>query len=372
MDNTYHYQAPSEKQRPPGYSGGYVQMPYTANRPPPSSAASEPTQWSPSPGPTQSDQVGPGWTPSPAYYGHQGYGFNFASPPPGGGGFGGPRFAPPYGFDPSVPPPPFDCPPPGYMVPPAPVNTYSSTGTFPPQFRAGAQPPQRDFHSVSESGQTRHQDYEDFRERGAPLLPSPAGQDHGQRPGTATQPEDEATLKRRQDTEWLRRFLQRRVKTSKSPQTQQQRSDHRCVPALRDALYGAARLVSALEQSCETLKQNVENDSVWTDSYLTALNMKREIQDKLKLLGDGECLKPLKAKVIRLSKRRARRLRARKVLQVEEKRRQDEMSEKEAAIDKWRMKKIHEVEEKKRVRTFTLHYFFYSNPDPTVGVHPRS
>lgn len=349
MDNTYHYQGLAEKQRPLGHSGSYVDSPYTANRAPLSSAAPEPTQWTPAPGPAQPDHVGPGWTPSPAYYGHQGYGYNFASPPPGAGGFGGPRFVPPYGFDPSVPPPHFGGPPPGHMMPPAPVNTYGITGAFPPSFRAGA--PGRDFQSVSDSGQTRQQDYGDIWERGAPLLPHPAGQDDGRRPGTTTLPEDEATVQRRQDTEWITRFLQKRAKASKSPQTQRQPSDRSCVPAVRDALYGAAVLVSALEESCESLKHNVENDCVWTDSYLTALNMKKELQEKLTLLGDGECLKQLKTKLSRVSRRRAQRLRASKVLQMEEKQRQEDMLEKEAAIDKWRMKKIHEVEEKKRVRT---------------------
>lgn len=85
---------------------------------------------------------------------------------------------------------------------------------------------------------------------------------------------------------------------------------------------------------------------------MTALNTKRELQDKLTMLDDEESLKQLKAKVSRMSKRRARRLRARKALQMEEKQRQEDLMEKEAAIDKWRMKKIHEVEEKKRVRRF--------------------
>ncbi|KAK2853427.1 hypothetical protein Q5P01_006088 [Channa striata] len=329
MDNTYHQQAPSDKQ------------PYNANRPRPSSAA---------PASTQPDHGGPRWSPSPGYYGYQPYGYDFAPPPPGGGGLGlgGPRFAPPYGFDPSVPPPPFGCAPPGHMVPPASVNPYGNTGPFPPQFRGGFQPPQRDFQSVSDSDHSRHQG---FGERGGVL-----GGPHDRGPGTTTaaQPEDEATLQRRQDSQWLKRFLQNKVKKSESPKTRQDRPQHSGVTALREALYGAARLVSALEESCEVLKQNVENDSVWTESFLTASNMKRELEDKLKLLGDEECLNKLKAKVTRLSKRRARRLRARILLQMEEKQRQEHISEKEAAIDKWRMKMIQEVEDKKKEQELKL------------------
>ncbi|XP_029001189.1 programmed cell death protein 7 [Betta splendens] len=319
MDNAYQYPAPSEQQRPPGFSGGYAE------------------QWSSSPGPTQPGQAGPGWDSSPAYYSHQSYGFNLGPTP-----YGGPPFGPPFGFDPSLPPPPFGCPPPGHMLPPAPVNTYNITGAF----------PQREFQSFSVPSQNRHREYNDLCQRGAPGLSSPAGQNFIQRSSTTTQSED--TVQRRQDAEWIRRFLQRRDRVSKTPKTQQQQPDHNCVPALRDALYGAARLISVLEKSCETLKQNVENDTLWTDSYLTALDMKSEIQDKLKLLSDAESLNQLKAKVTRLSQRKARRQRAKKRLQMEAKRRQEELCEKEAAIDKWRMKKIHEVEEKKREQELKL------------------
>ncbi|KAF3686972.1 Programmed cell death protein 7 ES18 [Channa argus] len=354
MDNTHHHQAPSDKQRPLGYEDS----PYSANRPPPSSLVPAPTDWTSSQGPTQPDHAGPRWPPSPGYYSYQTYGYNYASPHPGGGGFGGPRFAPPFGFDPAVPPPPFRCPPPGHMVPPASVNTYSNTGTFPPQFRAGFQAPQRDFQSVSDSNQSRHQEYENFGERGAllgsPLPPYP-GQDYNRGLGTATtQPEDEDALQRRQDTQWLKRFLQSKVKKSESPQTKQDGGQQSGVRNLREALYGAARLVSALEESCESLKHNMENDCVWSDSYLTALSIKRELQHKVKLLGDEERLNKLKAKVTRLSKRRARKLRARKRLQIEEKQRQEHISDKEAAIDKWMMKMIHEVEEKKREQELKL------------------
>uniref|UniRef100_A0A3Q3IZG2 Programmed cell death 7 n=1 Tax=Monopterus albus TaxID=43700 RepID=A0A3Q3IZG2_MONAL len=272
---------------------------------------------------------------------------------------------PPYGFDPSVPPPPFGCPPPGQfpsLAPAPPVITYSNTETFPSQFRAGPPPSHYDFQPAPNSLQTQHQEYEDFREDGAslggPLLPLPPrpGLDYDRRTAAATQPEDEAALQRRQDIQWLRQFLQNRVKKSEIQQTKQkqQQSHPISVPALREALYGAAELISALEESCETLKHNVKNDCVWTDSYLTALNIKRQLQDKLKLFSDSECLNTFKAKLNRVSKRRVRKLRASKALQVEEQRRQELICEKEASIDKWRMKQIHEVEEKKKEQELKL------------------
>ncbi len=335
MDNTYH-RAPSEQQRPPAYHGGYLETPYTANRPPPSSADHEPQQ------PDHSASL---WASSQGYDGHP-YGFrcDFPAPSPGGGGFGGPRLALPYGFDPSVPPPPFGCPPPGHfpsVVPTAPVNTYNSRGAstfeaFSQQFRPGPQTARYD------PAQRQQHEYEGFSESGAP-----SGCPQDRSPGPTTRAEDQTAIQRRQDQQWLRRFLQSRDNPSKIPQTPQ--PQHSRVPDLREALYRAAQLVSQLAQSCETLRSNVENESVWTDSYLKALDVKRELQDQLPVLTDRQRLESWKAKLARVAKRRARRLRARQALQMEEKQREDRISEKEAAIDKWRMQQIHQVEEKKKV-----------------------
>ncbi|XP_026150237.1 programmed cell death protein 7 [Mastacembelus armatus] len=317
----------------------YQQIPDAANRRAPSSTVPEPAQWAPSMESTQPDLTGPPWVPSPGFYGHQMYGFSFAAP--GGGGLGGPHLGPPYGFDPSIPPPPFGRPPPGPFpgtVPSGPVHGYpSSTGTF-------------------QTGHLKQQQQQQvFRDSGAPhggpLLPPPL-HDYDRGPVTTTRPEDEAGLQRRQDIQWLRQFVQNRVKKSTSPQTQ--RPDPVSTPALKEALYAAVRLVSALEESCQTLKQNLENDCVWTDSYLTALNTKRELQDKLKVVGDRERLNQLKAKLARVSKRRARRLRANQAMLMEENRRQEHIREKEAAIDGWRMKQIHDVEEKKKEQELKL------------------
>ncbi|XP_023281292.1 programmed cell death protein 7 [Seriola lalandi dorsalis] len=356
--DSYQHRGPSEKQPPLVYPGGFLETPCTANRPPPSSAAPQPPQWAPSPGSTQRDYAAPQWTPSPGYGGHRAYELNYPAPPPVGGGFGWPRLAPPYGFDPSVPPPPFGRSPGHFSntVPSAPVNTYGSLL----QLRAGPHLPECDFQPVSGSGENRQQEYEDVREAGSlfggPLLP-PFSQDHHRRLGTITaQPEDEAASQRRQDTVWLQRFIQSRSKVSKSPQTleHQQRPHHSCVPALREAVYGAAQLLSALKESCQTLKDNVENDGVWADSYPTVLHMKQELQDRVKLLSHGDHSNELRAKLNRVRKRRARRLRARGLLQLEEDHRQERIAEREAAIETWRMKQIHEVEERKKEQELKL------------------
>lgn len=360
MDNIYHH-ASSEAQQPSVYNGGYLETPYTANRPPPGSAAHEPTQ---------PDHTAPRWTPSQGYDSSPfGYNYNFPAPAPGGGGFGGPPLAPPYGFDPSVPPPPFGCPPPRHfpnMVTTTPINTYSSGGastfqTLAQHFRPGPQTTRYDLDS------SQKHEYEDLSESGAlpgyPLFP-PQDKDHDRSPGTTTRPEDEAAIQRRQDQQWLGRFLQHRDKTPRSPQTQPQQPQHSSAPDLTEALYRAAQLVSQLAESCETLRNNVEDECVWADSYLMALNVKTELQDKLIVLSDSSCLDSLKTKSSRIAKRRARRLRARKLQQMEEKDREDRITEKETGINKWRMEQIHQVEERKKVNTFVrgfkLVIFFFS------------
>ncbi|KAK5874685.1 hypothetical protein PBY51_019612 [Eleginops maclovinus] len=344
MDNTYHH-ASSETPQPPAYYAGYLEAPYTAsfNRPPPGSATHQQTQ---------PDQTAPLWPPGPGYDGNP-YGYRCELPPPspeGVLGFGGPRMPLPYGFNPSIPPPPFDCAPPVHY-PNAPVNTYSSRGVSSFQPFTGTQQygacPQTARH---DPGQKQLQ-FEGFSERGARFFLQ--GMDHDRNSGETTQPEDEAALQRKQDQQWLGRFLQGKKKTSR---TQLHPSPRSCAPApgLREALTAAAQLVSRLEQSCETLRNSLEDESVWTDSYLLALNVKKELQDSFEVLSDSEGFASWKAKLSRVAKRRAQRLRARSRLQVEEREREQLITEKEAAIDKWRMQKIHEVEEKKKERELKL------------------
>ncbi|CDQ86944.1 unnamed protein product [Oncorhynchus mykiss] len=175
----------------------------------------------------------------------------------------------------------------------------------------------------------------------------------------APQPPDQDSIQRMQDEQWLKHFLRNRerttAKTSK-PAEPHSRQTHPKVSVahIRDTLYGAIQLVSKLSMACETLKHNMENESVWADSYAEAVSVKTDLQEKLKVLGDSEFVESLKKKLSSISKRRAR-LRRRQVEQDEDKQREEErVAEREAAIDKWRMKRIHEVEEKKRAQELKL------------------
>ncbi|KAM8763057.1 programmed cell death protein 7 [Acanthopagrus schlegelii] len=334
MDDPYRH-FPPDTQQPPAYPGGFLDTPYSANRPPPSMN-------------TQPDHSAPQWTPALGYDNHPcDFRRDFPTPFSGGGWFGAPRFAPPYGYDPSVPLPPFGCPPPErflHDVPGAGVGP-SPFQIIPQHVRSGSQTATCD----PDSFQKQHLNYQDFSDGGAaPFGCTPRGKDHDRNMGTATQAKDETALQRRQDQQWIRRFLQRTGKTSKTPQARQQKSG---IASTREALDRAAQLISQLAESCKTLRDSVENESDWTDSYSMTVNVKRELQDCLAALSDSGCVETL---LSRVAKRRARRLRTRELQMLEAKQREDSISEKEAAIDKWRMQQIHQVEEKKKEQELKL------------------
>lgn len=347
MDNAY--QPSSGKQQPPLYNVAFLDTSYNANRPSPSEA-NEPTQ------PSHGE---PRWTPSRGYASNPcRFRCDFPAPTlPDGGYRGAPSFLP-YGFNPSVPPPPFGCSPPGHFpntVPSAPVSAYSGGVPFPIQAfnqpsRNGPETMKCDQHS----GQRQQQhEGEDFPESETPFgytLLFPLGDHYNRSTGTtAIRVEDDTSFQKKQDQQWVRRFLQIRKRTSEIPQTQQS-----CVPDLRVALYMAAQLVSHLAECCETLRDNVDNTCVWTEFYLMALNVKEELQDNLTVLSDSRCLDSWTARMSHVAKRRARLQRARELQHMEGKQRDDHISEKETVIDKWRMHQIRQVEEKKKEQELKL------------------
>lgn len=325
MDDPYRH-FPPDTQQPPVYPGGFLDTPYSANRPPPSMN-------------TQPEHSAPQWTPSLGYDNRPcEFRHDFPTPCSSGGWFGAPRFAPAYGFDPSVPLPPFGCSPPErflHDVPGAGMGP-SPFQIIPQHVRSGSQTTTYD----PDSFQKPYHSYQDFSDGAAPFGCTPRGKDYDRNLGTATQAKDETAIRRKQDQQWIRRFLQRINKTSKTPQAQQQKSG-----ITTEALDRAAQLISQLAKSCKTLRDTVENESVWTDCYSMTINVKRELQDSLVALSDSGCVETI---LSRFAKRRARRLRTRELQMLEEKQREDSISEKEAAIDKWRMQQIHQVEEKRK------------------------
>ncbi|XP_034040294.1 programmed cell death protein 7 [Thalassophryne amazonica] len=258
----------------------------------------------------------PPWPPSEGRNSLHGFRTDFA-PSTGPQSFGGSN--PPYGFDPSVPPPAFGFPIPGPFppVPTVPVNTYR------PSFQTQ--------QAVREP---------------APFEPRTEALE--------TPAENDAAVQREQDEQWVRHFLQSRGKPCEGAKRPQQRRTTVSVCEFRELLYGAAQQLSQLSETCQLLKHNLDNDGVWTQSFLKALSVKRELQDKLSVLDDTETLKQLKAKLSYGAKKKARRARAKMLRQTEANHRELRSAEKEAMIDKWRMRQIQEVEEKKKERELKL------------------
>lgn len=102
------------------------------------------------------------------------------------------------------------------------------------------------------------------------------------------------------------------------------------------------------------LKDNLENEDVWTESLSKATALKNSIQERLTGLKDPDAVGGLKRRLLQIKKKRAR-MRRRKMQQREEEQEQEaRRAEREAEIDKWQMKRILEVEEKNRVRRKTF------------------
>ncbi|RXM92954.1 Programmed cell death protein 7 [Acipenser ruthenus] len=99
---------------------------------------------------------------------------------------------------------------------------------------------------------------------------------------------------------------------------------------------------------CQVLKQNVENESLWSESYVKALAVKKELQEKLKTLDDPVYIEDVKKKLARIRKKRLRLQRKKREQALEKQEEEARAAEREAQIDKWRMKCVQQVEEKKR------------------------
>ncbi|KAF6721028.1 Programmed cell death protein 7 [Oryzias melastigma] len=254
----------------------------------------------------------------------------FHAPPPGAY-FGGTCLPPPFAFDSSIPPPAFASPPlgppPTGASPAAPSSLCSGSGAspflaFPPRF--GAAPP--------------------WFDGSPPVAAPPRGWDGG----SETPAEDEEAQQKRRDRDWIRRFLQDRRKRPSGPRFR--RECRFPLPELKGVLYGAAALVSRLEQLCLRL----QGEDGWTDSYPAALGVRRELQENMTLLRDPENLTRMKANVFRVSQRRVRLRKARNLQKLEWKQAEESSSRKEAGIDEWRLRQIQQGEEKKKEQELKL------------------
>ncbi|XP_066502999.1 programmed cell death protein 7 [Hoplias malabaricus] len=154
-----------------------------------------------------------------------------------------------------------------------------------------------------------------------------------------------------EDQQWIAAFLQRRVKT---PAVAVQTSSKLSVSEFRQRLYSAVQMLSELTLLCQTLKNNLENEDLWAESYGRGMELKLRLQERLSGLRDPEVISSVKKKLELIKKKRAR-IRRRKAERVEERLEEERRAaEREAAIDKYQMKKIQELEEKNRERELKL------------------
>lgn len=110
----------------------------------------------------------------------------------------------------------------------------------------------------------------------------------------------------------------------------------------------------------QMLEDNLENESVWTETLSKAAELKNMVRERLTSLKDPDCLSSIQRKLLLIKKKRARG-RRRKIEEREEMQEQEvRRAQREAEVDKWQMKRIQEVEEKNRVRTMFVFCSGYS------------
>lgn len=218
----------------------------------------------------------------------------------------------------------FVCQPPGHFsntVPPALANTSNdrdlySYQTYSPQYRSGIQ--------CAPFSSQRH------------CFEAPANT------------ENDAAVQRKRDVQWVECFSRNTKNPTNVPQKRKNfKSD------LKPVLYRAARLVTQLHNFCNTLGTKVSDSKLWTDFYTQALHTKKEVEDAFSIIDCGD-FGAWKRRLHRNAERRTRKLQ-----KDAEKRRQEDISKKEAVIDAWRLRHIRGVEEKKKVKRLKSKYCMF-------------
>ncbi|XP_059808802.1 programmed cell death protein 7 [Hypanus sabinus] len=150
-----------------------------------------------------------------------------------------------------------------------------------------------------------------------------------------------------QDEFWLMRFVS---KCKSQPSESKKSKSLPLVSEVKESVLNACKFVAELTALCQQLRQNVENEEIWTESYLKAIEIKTVLQEKLKILTDSEYVSAVKKKLDAIKKKRRNIQRKKQEWCLEKQEQKARMAEKEAKIEKWRMNCVREVEEKKRER----------------------
>ncbi|MEE6520137.1 hypothetical protein FKM82_017935 [Ascaphus truei] len=172
-------------------------------------------------------------------------------------------------------------------------------------------------------------------------LPWQQHPEHG--PGSGADVDNEA---HQQAQQWLSTFLARRCK--KLP-TKSEPVKCPSITEARELVYGALRLVSQLTALCQDLERVAEDGEALAQEYPKADSIRKELERKMKGLEEPGYIDGLKRKLGRVRKKRLRQQRGKQETE-EEKEEAERAAEREARIDRWRMRRIQQVEEKKRER----------------------
>lgn len=294
--------------------------------------------------------AGPPPLPPPAPAGHT---WNVYQHPPPPVQHHWPQFPP---FDPSRPPPgPFEPPQHNEIPPSWPQNQWNQPelnfrGQFTPnqhQFPNSAPPP---YQSNIRPDNSAHM-YTSNRQNYSFTDQSDRSWLDDNQNNSKNTASDEESKQRMRDEQWIQSVLLSKISKSCEPK---QTESNPSISQFKEKLYGTVKMLSELNNVCKMLKDNLENEDVWTDRLAKAAELQNNIQESLTELKDPDCVSGIKRKLLQINKKRAR-MRRRKIEQKEEKQEEEaRRAEREALVDKWQMKRIQEVEEKNREKELKL------------------
>lgn len=285
------------------------------------------------------------------------------------------------GPPPPQPPPsaPFSCPPPPLPSPVFPPPLPQRPGPFPGASAPFLQPPialqPRAPAEASRGGggsggggaffpvpppplppppQCRPFPGPDVVERPRPPPPGP-GPPWSPRWAEAPPPPDvlgDAALQRLRDRQWLEAVFgnPRRPVGPRTPRTPAGPS----LGEVRARLRAALRLVRRLRSLGQSLREAEADGAAWVSLHAQAAPLRAELAERLQPLAQAAYMGEARRRLERVRRRRLRLRERARERETEREAEAAQATEREQEIDRWRMKCVQEVEEKKRVRT-TMH-----------------
>lgn len=104
---------------------------------------------------------------------------------------------------------------------------------------------------------------------------------------------DEEAKQRLRDEQWIQRFLRTRNNYNKTTQIKYKPS----ISEFKEKLYGTVQMLADLNLFRRRLKDNLENEDVWTETLLKATEMKNNLQKRLKDLKEPDYVSSVQRKL---------------------------------------------------------------------------